>query len=106
MIKVFFQSISGSHSELVATFDTEQLYMACLPALEKQAEEQRCFVTEIMSELDMQEAVASETQAVGFSCLSWHLEDFDGDAEAMDDFFRNHNDLIIENINNLIQSKY
>lgn len=106
MIKVFFQSEIGGHSELVATFDTEQLFMACLPALEKQAKEQRCFVTEFMSDFDMEEAVASETQAVGFSCLNWHLEDFDGDAGAMYDFFEHHNDLIIEYINNLIQSKY
>lgn len=46
MIKVYFQSIAGSHSELVATFTTDELYNQCLPSLEEQATKQRCFVTE------------------------------------------------------------
>ena len=33
MIKVYFES--GTHAELVAIFDSEDLYMACLPILEK-----------------------------------------------------------------------
>jgi len=48
MIKVYFQSIAGSHSELVAVFPNEEVYMTCLPALRWQAEKQRCFVTEIV----------------------------------------------------------
>lgn len=47
MIKVYFQSEIGSHSELVAVFPTEEIYMMCLPALRWQAGKQRCFVTEI-----------------------------------------------------------
>ena len=46
MIKVYFQSIVGGHSELVATFTTDELYNQCLPSLQEQATKQRCFVTE------------------------------------------------------------
>jgi hypothetical protein len=46
MIKVYFQSYTGNHSELVATFINDELYMLCLPALEEEAKRQGCFVTE------------------------------------------------------------
>ena len=46
MIKVYFQSIVGGHSELVATFTTDELYNQCLPSLQEQATKQRCIVTE------------------------------------------------------------
>lgn len=51
MIKVYFQSIAGSHSELVAVFPSEEIYMACLPALRWQADKQRCFVTETVEDI-------------------------------------------------------
>ena len=44
MIKVFFES--KSHSELVATFEDEETYMVCLPALEILAKKGRMIVTE------------------------------------------------------------
>jgi hypothetical protein len=44
MIKVYFES--NSHSQLVATFESEELYMVCLPALEKAASEERMIATE------------------------------------------------------------
>lgn len=44
MIKVYFES--SSHSELVATFQTEELFMECLPVLQAEAEKQNCIVTE------------------------------------------------------------
>jgi ornithine carbamoyltransferase len=34
MVKVYFEMEGGSYSELVAIFDNEVTYMACLPALE------------------------------------------------------------------------
>lgn len=34
-------------------------------------------------------------------CLNWGTDDFDGNEETMDAFFRYHNDTIIEFINNL-----
>ena len=44
MVKVYFES--NCHAELVATFDTEELYDLCFPALEKEAKKQRIIVTE------------------------------------------------------------
>lgn len=102
MIKVFFQSEIGSHSELVATFRSDEMYQHFIPMLEHLASKQRCFVTEEMSEFDIDEAVASDTQAVGFSCLKWHEEDFNRNREAMEEFFRTHNEVIIQYINELI----
>lgn len=46
MIKVYFQTKAADVSELVAVFDTEELYNKCSPALEKMAEENRMIVTE------------------------------------------------------------
>jgi len=48
MIKVYFES--NSHAELVATFESEDLYIASLPALEKKAKEQGMIVTEVDEE--------------------------------------------------------
>jgi hypothetical protein len=50
MIRVYFES--SSHVELVATFETEELYMECLPALEKEAERMDMIVTESMLDED------------------------------------------------------
>lgn len=44
MIKVYVES--KSHSELWATFETEELYLICLPALEKRAEGLGMTITE------------------------------------------------------------
>lgn len=38
MIKVYFESTVAS--ELVATFESEDTYIACLPALKKECKEQ------------------------------------------------------------------
>lgn len=50
MIKVYFENSVAS--ELVATFESEDTYMACLPALKEQCKEQGyAFVTEkVMTE--------------------------------------------------------
>jgi hypothetical protein len=48
MIKVYFES--GSHAELVATFNSEESYMACLPTLEAEAKKSNMFVTESIEE--------------------------------------------------------
>jgi len=45
MIKVYFES--NWHAELVATFESEDLYIASLPALEKKAKKQGMIVTEV-----------------------------------------------------------
>ncbi len=44
MIRVYFES--KNHSELVATFESEELYMVCLPSLEEEAKKHRMIVTE------------------------------------------------------------
>lgn len=44
MIKVYFES--GRHAECVATFISEEVYMAALPSLEALAESQGMSVTE------------------------------------------------------------
>jgi len=48
MITVYFES--GRHAEQVATFENEDVYIACLPVLEAIAKENRMFVTETMNE--------------------------------------------------------
>ena len=45
-VAVFFETMVGSH--IVAQFDEESTYMACLPALEKLAKSQGYIVTESM----------------------------------------------------------
>lgn len=50
MIKVYFESTKHWYSEHVATFKSEELYMACLPALEAEAKEIGMVVTESIIE--------------------------------------------------------
>lgn len=56
MIKVYFESSKdgltsdGKWAELVAIFDTEEIYMICLPSLEEHAKENRMIVTESIEE--------------------------------------------------------
>lgn len=45
-VTVYFEAKSGAH--VVAQFDEEETYMACLPVLEKLAESKGYFVTESM----------------------------------------------------------
>ena len=39
MIKVYFETPKNSYAELVAIFDSEETYIACLPSLKKLAKE-------------------------------------------------------------------
>jgi hypothetical protein len=48
MIKVYFES--KNHAELVATFENESIYIACLPTLKKVAKSQGMEVTESIDE--------------------------------------------------------
>jgi len=54
MIKVYFQSIVGSHSELVAVFASEKQYQAIAEALEIRAAQERCIVTESVEDISQQ----------------------------------------------------
>jgi hypothetical protein len=103
MIKVYFQTTDGSHSELVATFIDDELYNKCLPALEAEAYKQRCFVTESMIPEEISAMVADDNQAVEFHCLKWFPKDFKGSHEKMTDFFETYGDYISETINDLIE---
>lgn len=46
MITVYFEKYNKAWSEKVATFESEDTYTACLPALEAMAAERGCIVTE------------------------------------------------------------
>ena len=46
MITVYFEYKTGA--EIVATFQTEELYIACLPILEEEADKRGCILTESM----------------------------------------------------------
>jgi hypothetical protein len=48
MIKVYFES--NSHAELVAQFNNEGTYMACLDVLTQMADDHRMVVTESVHE--------------------------------------------------------
>ena len=37
MVKVYFENADWSYAELVAVFDSSEIYMACLPTLEDMA---------------------------------------------------------------------
>ena len=56
MVKLYFESSKdgvtsdGKWAELVAIFDTEEIYMICLPSLEAHAKENRMIVTESIEE--------------------------------------------------------
>jgi hypothetical protein len=52
MIKVYFET-KNWYVTTVAYFDDEETYNACLPALEKLAEESRMFVTESVIEFEL-----------------------------------------------------
>lgn len=55
MVKVYFEQ--NGYAELVAVFNNEETYIACLPALEARAKEQGMIVTESVeeNELDIME---------------------------------------------------
>jgi hypothetical protein len=48
MIKVYFETTTSAY--LVAIFESEEMYFACLPILEKRAEKEGYFVTESLEE--------------------------------------------------------
>lgn len=108
MIKVYFQSLKGGYSELVATFRTDELYNECLPSLEEEAAKQGCLVTESEIDIDYDKGTPYEGQAVGYSCLRWSPDDFfdsdnlQGSADKMHNFFTKYDDTIVQRINELI----
>lgn len=49
-VVVYFENESPAYGEVVAQFADEELYLACLPALEAKAKEMRMIVTESLRE--------------------------------------------------------
>jgi hypothetical protein len=49
-VRVYFESKRGIWAEEIATFENEEHYIACLPALERLAEQQNAIVTESVEE--------------------------------------------------------
>ncbi len=82
MIKVYFENTVAS--ELVATFESEDTYMACLPALEKQCKED-----------GYDRVTESLTHNVKNVCLNWSGLDmvsfcnFDRDVDLLDAYNKN-----------------
>ena len=56
MITVYFETSgdgktsNGVYAEIVAKFDSEEVYHICLPALEKEAKKHRMIITESLTE--------------------------------------------------------
>lgn len=46
MVKVYFETENGSYCYQVATFEDEEMYSVCLPALKAKAKKARMIVTE------------------------------------------------------------
>jgi hypothetical protein len=67
MVKVYFEN--GCSSDLVATFNTEAMYMACLPALQQLADESGEFITESVEEykIDFEHAIVAIMDAINSS---------------------------------------
>lgn len=87
MVKVYFES--KNHAQLVAIFDTGELYNICLPSLEKEAKKHRMIVTESVeeeAEINQLEAITENKKAI-----FWSTDDFESRAES------NFNDLKVEN---------
>jgi hypothetical protein len=49
-VKVFIEPQNHSWAEQIATFESQDVYMACLPALELLAGKRGCVITESMVE--------------------------------------------------------
>lgn len=80
MIKVYFQSITGSHSELVAVFNDEKIYHDSLYALELIADRQRCIVTESVE--DTTEIISALVDAHDEAELTMNIIDEEDSRQA------------------------
>lgn len=55
MVKVYFES--DNYSEIIAVFDTEELYTQCLPALEYMAANNGYMVTESVEKEELENLI-------------------------------------------------
>lgn len=85
MIKVYFES--GSHAELVAVFETEELFSLCVETLEREAAKHRMTVTESIEEYDLNDCLVeqekNEVLIVPDSSQEGSFEDIEDFNEAL-----------------------
>ena len=72
MVHVFFGD--GTFAELVATFETEELYMLCLPTLQKEAKRQGVKVFESIKTEEEWEAEQEHQQNVDLGIHDDYLD--------------------------------
>jgi len=89
MVKVYFES--KSHAELVATFETEEIYAICFPKLEEKARQSGFKITE---------SVEEETLKLP---IYWSIEDFENTADRLFCELQNDNSKEFEDFKNLEQ---
>ena len=87
MIKVYFES--NSHAELVATFESEEVYVLCISALENDAKSKGMILTESV-----------EKEEVFKLPIYWSVEDFEGVADRLFCELQNDNPKEFENFTN------
>lgn len=86
MIKVYFES--NSHAELVATFESEEVYALCISTLEKDAKSKGMILTESVEEEVLKLPIY------------WSVEDFEGVADRLFCELQNDNPKEFENFKN------
>lgn len=62
MNKVYFQTVTAQHTELVAVFQDEDMYNKCLPILQQEADKQRCIITESVHPEDIREELGKVSE--------------------------------------------
>lgn len=87
MIKVYFES--NSHAELVATFESEEIYAICFPLLEEKARKSGLKITESV-----------EKEEVFKLPIYWSVEDFEGVADRLFCELQNDNPKEFEDFKN------
>ena len=88
MIKVYFES--NSHAELVATFQSEEVYALCISALENNAKSKGMILTESIE----------DEENIFKLPIYWSVEDFENTADRLFCELQNDNPKEFENFTN------
>jgi hypothetical protein len=91
MIKVYFQTVTAQHTELVAVFQDEDMYNKCLPILQQEADKQRCIITESVHPEDIREELGKVSE------LEHRLAMVADDIKAIREFIMNSQVTLMEN---------
>jgi hypothetical protein len=90
MIKIYFETKNPAYAELVATFESEELYVACLPILQENAKHQGFdMVTE---SVDDEEPINLKALAASFILSNENVE------EALKSLYSASDDLIPDDV--------